>query len=214
MKLKNLVQDISYQILQGSVDKEITELVYDSRKLTKNCVFVCICGTKRDSHDFVEEAVEKGAAAIVAEREVSVPDGVTLLLTKDTRVALANLAAAYFGYPARQLKTIGITGTKGKTTTVKLITEMLQTKRKAITCGNIGFPLSRAVIESKKSIKVVEVSSFMLEHIENFKPHVATITNIDQDHLARHKTMEEYSNLKKQIFKNQTCKDYAVVNFL
>jgi len=109
-------------------------------------------------------------------------------------------------------KLVAVTGTKGKTTTVKLITEMLQTKQKAIACGNIGFPLSRAVLESKKSIKVVEVSSFMLENMADFKPHIATITNIDQDHLTRHKTMEEYSNLKKQIFKNQTCKDYAVVN--
>ena len=109
-------------------------------------------------------------------------------------------------------KIVAVTGTNGKTTTVRLITEMLQKKHKAIACGNIGFPLSRAVVESKKSIKVVEVSSFMLEHIENFKPHVATITNIEQDHLIRHKTMEEYSALKKKICKNQTSKDYVVVN--
>lgn len=109
-------------------------------------------------------------------------------------------------------KIVAVTGTNGKTTTVKLITELLQSKKKAIACGNIGFPLSRAVIESKKSIKVAEVSSFMLEHIYKFKPQVATITNIEQDHLIRHKTMEEYSNLKKKIFQNQTCKDYAVVN--
>jgi len=109
-------------------------------------------------------------------------------------------------------KLVAITGTNGKTTTTKIITALLQSKYKAIACGNIGYPLSRAVLESKKSIKVVEVSSFMLENAETFSPLVATITNIEPDHLIRHKTMEEYSNLKKSIFKNLKQTDYAVVN--
>lgn len=109
-------------------------------------------------------------------------------------------------------KMVAVTGTNGKTTTVKIITALLQTQHKAISCGNIGFPLSRAVIESKKNIKVVEVSSFMLEHAETFSPKVATITNIEQDHLIRHKTMEEYEKLKKNIFKNLKTTDFAVVN--
>ncbi len=107
---------------------------------------------------------------------------------------------------------VAVTGTNGKTTTVKIITELLQTKHKAIACGNIGYPLSRAVLESKKSIKVAEVSSFMLENAETFSPHVASITNIEQDHLIRHKTMEEYSKLKLSIFKNLKSNDYAVIN--
>ena len=109
-------------------------------------------------------------------------------------------------------KLVAVTGTNGKTTTVKIITELLQSKYKAIACGNIGFPLSRAVLESKRSIKVAEVSSFMLEHAETFSPHIATITNIEPDHIIRHRTMQEYSNLKNSIFKNLKPKDYAVVN--
>lgn len=109
-------------------------------------------------------------------------------------------------------KLVAVTGTNGKTTTIKIITQLLQTKHKAIACGNIGYPLSRAVLESKNSIKVVEVSSFMLEHAETFSPHVATITNIEPDHLIRHKTMAEYSALKKGLMKNLTGKDFAVVN--
>ena len=97
---------------------------------------------------------------------------------------------------------VAITGTNGKTTTTQIITALLQTKYKAIACGNIGFPLSRAVLEAKNSIKVVEVSSFMLENAETFSPHVATITNIEADHLVRHKTMENYTLLKESIFKN------------
>ncbi len=109
-------------------------------------------------------------------------------------------------------KMIAVTGTNGKTTTVKIITALLQSKYKSIACGNIGYPLSRAVLESRKSIKVVEVSSFMLEHAKSFSPQIATITNIEQDHLIRHKTMQEYENLKKSIFKNLNPNDYAVVN--
>lgn len=109
-------------------------------------------------------------------------------------------------------KLVAITGTNGKTTTVQIITAMLQTKHKAIACGNIGYPLSRAVLESKKSIKVVEVSSFMLENAQTFSPHVATITNIEADHLIRHKTMEEYSRLKHNIFNNLKPRDYVIVN--
>ena len=107
---------------------------------------------------------------------------------------------------------VAVTGTNGKTTTVKIITALLQSKYKAIACGNIGFPMSRAVLESGKSIKVVEVSSFMLENADTFSPNIATITNIEQDHLIRHKTMEEYSKLKKSIFKNLKPTDYAVIN--
>ena len=109
-------------------------------------------------------------------------------------------------------KLVAITGTNGKTTTTKIVTALLQTKYKAIACGNIGFPLSRAVLESKKSIKVAEVSSFMLENAQTFSPQVATITNIEADHLIRHKTMQEYATLKKSIFKNMKATDFAVVN--
>ncbi len=107
---------------------------------------------------------------------------------------------------------VAITGTNGKTTTVELVTSMLKKRYKAIACGNIGYPLSRAVLENKKQICVCEVSSFMLENCNTFSPHVATILNIEPDHLVRHKTMEEYTKLKYNIFKNLTPRDYAVIN--
>lgn len=107
---------------------------------------------------------------------------------------------------------VAITGTNGKTTTTELVTSILKKRYNAIACGNIGYPVSRAVIEHKHSIKVIEVSSFMLEHADSFAPHVATILNITPDHLVRHKTMEEYSTLKKSIFKNLSKRDYAVIN--
>jgi len=109
-------------------------------------------------------------------------------------------------------KFVAITGTNGKTTTTELVARLINAKQKAVACGNIGYSLSQAVIEKKNHIKVVEVSSFMLENAETFSPHVATILNIEPDHLIRHKTMEEYINLKLSIFKNLKQTDYAVIN--
>ncbi len=107
---------------------------------------------------------------------------------------------------------IAITGTNGKTTTVELVNAIINQKQKAVACGNIGYPLSRAVLENKRSLKVVEVSSFMLEHADEFAPTSATILNIEPDHLIRHKTIEEYAKLKYGIFKNLKSKNYAVIN--
>ena len=109
-------------------------------------------------------------------------------------------------------KYVAVTGTNGKTTTVQLITAILSKKHKAIACGNIGYPVSRAVLNNKREIKVIEVSSFMLENAETFSPHVATILNIEADHLIRHKSMSEYKALKLSILKNLKPKDFAVVN--
>ncbi len=109
-------------------------------------------------------------------------------------------------------KFIAVTGTNGKTTTVNLISVILNKKKPAIACGNVGYPLSKAVIKNKNAIKVVEVSSFMLENAYSFCPSVATLLNISPDHLVRHKTMDEYKNLKLSLFKNLTRKDYAIIN--
>lgn len=107
---------------------------------------------------------------------------------------------------------VAVTGTNGKTTTVELITAILNKKYKAVACGNIGYPLSRAVIEKKRDIKVCEVSSFMLEHATEFAPHVATILNISPDHIIRHKTMERYIECKTNLYSNLNLEDYVVIN--
>lgn len=109
-------------------------------------------------------------------------------------------------------KYVAVTGTNGKTTTVELIAKILSKKYKSTACGNNGYPLSRAVLEKKRGIFVAEVSSFMLEHADSFSPHVATITNIEPDHLIRHKTLDCYKDLKLSIFKNLKSNDYAVIN--
>ena len=136
MKLGNLLEDIRYEVKKGSIDTEINTLVYDSRKVEEGSVFVCISGSVRDAHDFIPDVIAKGAKAVIVEKEVEVPEDVTVIQTKDNRYALACMSAAYFGHPARKLKTIGTTGTKGKTTTTYMIKSILE--RSGIKTGLIG----------------------------------------------------------------------------
>ena len=120
MKLGELLVKSEYQVISGSLDIEISDIIYDSRKIAKDCVFVCMVGANFDGHDFIGKAAEQGAAAVVVSRDVEVT-GVTVVKVCDTRKALALMSAEYFGRPADHLKTIGITGTKGKTTTAFMI---------------------------------------------------------------------------------------------
>ena len=121
MDLVDPIRQLTYEVLQGNDDIEITELTNDSRKVVEGSVFVCISGAVVDGHDFVADVVAKGAAAVIVEKEVEAPEHVTVIKVEDTRYALALTSAAYFGYPADELKVIGITGTKGKTTTTYMV---------------------------------------------------------------------------------------------
>ena len=121
-----LLQSLDYELLQGTLEGEISELVYDTRKVTKDAMFVCIVGTAFDSHEKAEEVAAAGAKVIVVSKEVEVPEHVTVVKVADTRYALSLISAAYFDHPANTLKVIGITGTKGKTTTTFMIKSILE----------------------------------------------------------------------------------------
>ena len=125
MKLNQLLERLEYQVAQGSDEIEVTTLINDSRKVEKGSVFVCISGAVSDGHKYIPDVAEKGAAAVVVERDVEAPENMTVIRVEDTRYALALMSAAYFGYPAEKLKVIGITGTKGKTTTTYMIKSIL-----------------------------------------------------------------------------------------
>ncbi len=229
MNLKCMLEKTEYSCLQGRVDREVTALVYDSRKVTEGSVFICISGAVRDGHDFIPEVVKKGAVAVVVEKEIFVRENITVIRVADSRLALARMSAAYFGYPALKLKTIGITGTKGKTTTTYMVRSILEGA--GIKTGLIGTieaiigdevisadnttPESYVVQEYFRKMAdagctcvVMEVSSqgLKLYRVAGFTFDFGIFTNIEPDHIGpnEHRDFEEYMACKGLLFQN--CK--------
>ena len=226
MTLAQLLEKVDYELLQGSTDTEISAIVNDSRKVEAGCVFPCIRGNAFDGHRFAAEVAAKGAAAIVAEEKVDVPEDVTLVIVKDTRIAMARMACAWFGYPAQKLKMIGITGTKGKTTTTYMVKGMLEAA--GIKTGLIGtietligdtkIPsanttpesltlqeyLSR-MVEAGCGAVVMEVSSqaLMMHRVEGITFDFGVFTNISADHIGpgEHSSFEDYLECKSRLFR-------------
>ncbi len=229
MKLSQLLERMEYEIVQGSADAEISTLVYDSRKVEKNSAFVCISGSVRDAHEFIPDVVKAGAAVVVVEKDVKVDEHVTVVKVENTRLALACMSAAYFGHPAEKLKTIGITGTKGKTTTTYMIKSILEAS--GIKTGLIGTieiiigdkhisaknttPESYAVqeyfhemVEAGMQAVVMEVSSqgLMLHRVSGFTFDFGVFTNLEPDHIGEneHKDFADYMHCKSLLF--QQCR--------
>ena len=123
MRLESLLKNIDYKIVCGTAETEVNAVQYDSRKVEKGDLFVCITGFQTDGHKYAASAVEKGASVIVAEHMVDGLEnsGVTVVITENTRKALAFISAAYYDYPSEKINVIGVTGTNGKTTTTYLI---------------------------------------------------------------------------------------------
>lgn len=229
MKLGQLVRDFEYEVLAGSVDTEVTALVYDSRRAVAGAVFVCISGTVLDAHEFIPEVAEKGVRAIIVERDVEPVTGITYLKVNNSRLALACMSAAYFGYPAQKLKTIGITGTKGKTTTAYMVRSMLEAS--GIRTGLIGTiesivgdrripsanttpesyrvqELFAEMVEAGLNAVVMEASSqaLMLHRVSGFTFDLGVFTNLEPDHIGgnEHKDFADYMHCKSLLF--QQCK--------
>ena len=222
--LKTLLERLDYTCLQGSEDIEISNLIYDSRKASQDDLFVCIKGTAVDGHTFIKEVVEKGVTAIVVQDDVEMPTGVTVIKVEDTRYALALLSAAYFGYPAEELRVIGVTGTKGKTTTTYMVKSILESAGYKVgligtieaIIGNEVIPASNTTPESyiiqeyfRKMLDagcnccVMEVSSqgLMMHRVAGFTFEIGIFTNLEPDHIGpnEHASFEEYMECKGKI---------------
>lgn len=226
MKLSQLLERLEYETIQGSDQTEITALVNDSRQVRQGSVFVCISGAVSDGHRFAREVAEKGASALVVEKEVDVPGHVTVIRVKDTRYGLALMSAAYFGYPAEKLKIIGITGTKGKTTTTYMIKSILEDVGHRVgligtieaVIGEKKIPAANTTPESYTIHKyfaemveagcdsvVMEVSSqgLMLHRTAGIPFEIGIFTNLGHDHIGpnEHKDFDDYKRCKGLLFK-------------
>ncbi len=229
MKLTQLLERLEYEVVQGSDDIEITTLINDSRKVEEGSVFVCIEGAVSDGHSYVTEVAERGAAAVIVEKDVEAPEGLTVIRVSDTRYGLALASAAYFGYPAEKLKVIGITGTKGKTTTTYMVKSILEgVGHKVGLIGTIEAIIGEETIPANNTTPesytiheyfarmveagcdsvVMEVSSqgLMLHRTAGIPFEIGIFTNLGEDHIGpnEHKDFEDYKRCKGLLFKQ--CK--------
>ena len=162
--LRTLLEGIKHELLQGTDEIPVTGICMDSRKVTEGNLFICISGYQSDGHDFIPKALEAGATSLVVEKDVDVPDDITVVKVKDGRVALALLSAAWYEHPSKDMCVIGLTGTKGKTTTAHMIKKILEEAGKKV--GMIG--TNGAFIGDEKvavEIKNTTPESFDLQHI-------------------------------------------------
>ena len=233
MKLVDLLQGVNYELKNGSVDRGINHIQYDSRKIKEEDIFVCLTGFEVDGHDYTNSAIENGAKVILCEKEINVEDkDVTVLLVKEGRKALATMSANYYDHPTKKLKLIGVTGTNGKTTTVYLLKSILEKEGKKVgLVGTIANYIGDKKIKSERTTPeslelqklfkdmvdegceycVMEVSShsLQLDRVYGCEFEVGIFTNLTRDHLDFHKTFENYYNAKFKLFERSKA---SVIN--
>src|SRR5213082_3706464 len=239
MQLKTLLSATPVRQVFGSVDRPVENIAYDSRRVQRHTMFVALRGEKTDGHQFIGQAIDKGASVIVAEREQKDPR-VTCLVVENTRAAHADFSASFYGHPERKLKLAAATGTNGKTTTTFLIKHICENA--GLRCGLIGtvryeigermLPAIRTTPESLDLQELLaqivnagcraaamEVSSHALaqDRTRGLEWNVAVFTNLTQDHLDFHGTMESYFDSKAKLFtglvsQKKKRKPVAIVN--
>ena len=235
MKLKEMLLGLEGLKVKGNLEIEIKGIENNSEKVKKEYLFIAINGFNEDGHKFIGKAIENGAIAVIVQegcnlKELSIPEGITIVMAKDTREALAICSANFYGNPSRKFKLIGVTGTKGKTTTTFMIKEILERAGKKV--GLIGTIASYAdkekirdsdittpeslelqrefaqMVDAGIEIVVMEVSSqsLKLHRVDACDFDIAIFTNFSQDHISlkEHKDMEDYFNCKLKLF--EMCK--------
>lgn len=227
MRLREWLSEMKYELLQGSLDEEVNEVVYDSRKARERSVFICMRGANVDSHKFIPDVIAKGTRVLVTEEAVEVPSDITVLKVENGRNALSLLSAARFGYPARKMTTIGVTGTKGKTTSTYMIKAILEAAgEKTGLIGTNGAIIGKEhyqtmnttpesyilqeyfakMVEQGCRYMVMEVSSqsYLMHRVDGIFFDYSIFLNISNDHIGpnEHASFEEYLYYKKQLLQN------------
>ena len=231
-----IFKDVNYKVLQEGENFEIKGIEYDSRKIEKDFVFVAMTGSTADGHDFIQKAIDSGARMIICEKNVDIKeyknaDSATFVQVEDIRKKLGIIASNYYDYPQNKIKIAGITGTNGKTTSSFILENILEKTARIGTTGNRvldeEFETVNTTPESLELIKLIdksvkkgadyfimEVSSHALEigRVDMLQFDSAIFTNLTQDHLDFHKTMENYFNAKKKIFSMLRNNGTGIIN--
>ena len=232
MKLKDLLKGIGYIKIVGTGDIEIGDMYYDSRRVTADSLFFCIKGLTVDGHNYAAQAVERGAKALVLERDVNTTEDITKVFVRDSKVAMANIAKNYYKDPTQGITFIGVTGTNGKTTITHLVKAVLEEIGQRVgligtitnMIGDRKIPsahttpesldlqrLLREMADENADSIVMEVSSHSLSlgRVEGCQYDIGAFTNLSRDHLDFHPTMEEYRDAKAKLFAQSKM---AVIN--
>lgn len=223
MNLKDLLNEISYIAFSGQWDAEVLKITDDTREVTPQTLFVAVSGFKTDGHKYIQEALQKGAVAVVIENEQFQSEQYPWVQVKSSRQALAALSSAFYGHPSRLMNIVGVTGTNGKTTTTNLIALILENANHRV--GLIGtihnrigeqvLPvehttpgaaelqrLFKLFVDKQADYAVMEVSSHALDlhRVDQTEFDIAVFTNLTQDHLDFHENMENYLAAKGKLF--------------
>jgi len=237
MQLRKIVQNLPEATVEGPLDREVAGIAYDSRRITPGMLFVAIPGRQTDGHEYISNAIERGASAVICERNGIRSSRATKIRVADVREALACAARSYYQNPSAKLRVIGVTGTNGKTTVSFMIKAILEAAGiKTGLIGTVRYEIGDRVIPAQRTTPeslevqelmsqmlradcqacVMEVSSHALEQKRVFGVEfdVAIFTNLTRDHLDYHQTMEGYFAAKQKLFtalENGTKKGAAVV---
>ncbi|HEY2952361.1 MAG TPA: UDP-N-acetylmuramoyl-L-alanyl-D-glutamate--2,6-diaminopimelate ligase, partial [Verrucomicrobiae bacterium] len=225
MQLRQLIEHLPVVSVEGPLDREVAGITYDSRRVTPGMVFVAIPGKNTDGHEFISSAIDRGATAIICERNGFTSSRATRIRVADARAALACASAVFYQNPSTRLKVIGITGTNGKTTVAFMVKSILEAAGlKSGLMGTVRYEIGERIIPAQRTTPealeiqhlmaqmlradcqacVMEVSSHALEQkrVHGVSFDVAVFTNLTQDHLDYHGTMENYYAAKQKLFHN------------
>lgn len=233
MNLRKIIENVDVEKVEGRLDIEVDNIEYDSRKCKENSLFVAIDGFNVDGHDYVNNAINNGATVVVIEREMIIPTNITVILVKNSRIALSRLSSIFYNEPSKILQLIGITGTNGKTTTTYLIKSILEAyDRKTGLIGTIGNYINDEFEKTKNTTPeslelnkyfndmlnhgvddcIMEVSSHSIElfRVEDCDFNIGVFTNLTPEHLDLHKTIENYWLSKSKLF--DKTRDFNIIN--
>ncbi len=241
MKLSELITNLDAKVIIGDLNLNIKGIYHDSREIKRDFLFICIKGFNFDGHDFIDEAINRGAVALIVEKEILPRPGITIIRVDDSRKALAILANQFYGFPSQKLKLIGVTGTNGKTTITYMLraifqeagfkTGLMGTAQNIIgdninssqmtTMESVDLQKTlKEMVKQKNDYAVMEVSSHALQlsRIEGCDFDAAIFTNISKEHFEIHKNFSNYLKAKKKLFlslnrsKKEASRKFAIIN--